>query len=503
MVSAASNEPIANARVELFTGPNTPIAVRSDGGGRFAFNDLAAGVYRIRVTRDGYLRQEFGARALGLPGSQIRLTAGQRMTDVQFTLTPAPTLAGFVNDDQGEPLPDVLVQAMRPSYDPRGNPILQPEFFALTDDLGRYRLFWVDPMEFIISATATPDIAEILGSPPNANRVRSPQGFVPTYHTGGTDPQGIEPLSIKGATEAQGLDFHLARNPHRAIRGYALQTVGKTDKATVELAPLVRVTTGPLRRLETKDGGLFEINGVTPGKYLVSARAPSGARGVVQIDVTSEDVNEIRIPLLPPGTVSGQVYLDSQSTLDFQQLRIGLTPLDAGLHPPADAGIQSKGAFTLDRVETGAYRVEIFGLPANTYLAGARIGDVDALQNDVVVDGTQASPLELLLKVDGGAISGTVSDAEGKPMSGAYVALVPEITRRRPDRYRTAITDERGNFTLRGIPPGEYAGYAWERVEPYAILNAEFMARHAESGVTARVAPGSNPPIALRAITRR
>src|SRR5262249_46732871 len=157
--------------------------------------------YRIRVTRDGYLRQEFGSRAFDMPGSFIRVAAGQRVADIDFTLTPASTVGGTVTDDHGEPLPDVLIQALRPGYDPAGNPILRPEFFALTDDLGHYRLFWIDPGDYVVSATATPDIGEILDAPPNVNRSRAPQGFVPTYHTGVTDPVGIEPMHVGTGAE--------------------------------------------------------------------------------------------------------------------------------------------------------------------------------------------------------------------------------------------------------------------------------------------------------------
>jgi hypothetical protein len=154
-----------------------------------------------------------------MQGAWIPIAAGQRPMDVNFTLTPAATIAGTVTDDHGEPLPDVLIQAFRPSYDLRGNPILVPKFQALTDDFGRYRLYWIDPAAYVIRATAAPDILEIFGAPPNLNRNRSPQGFAPTYHTGVTDPEGIEPLKVEAGEETQGLDFNLARNPQISIRG--------------------------------------------------------------------------------------------------------------------------------------------------------------------------------------------------------------------------------------------------------------------------------------------
>jgi protocatechuate 3,4-dioxygenase beta subunit len=373
----------------------------------------------------------------------------------------------------------------------------------LTDDLGRYRLFWIDPSDYIISATATPDVLEILGSKSNANRSRAPLGFVPTYHTGVTDPRGIEPLAVATGAELEGMDFHLTRNPFIRIRGNVVAAEGQqAEGATVELAPLIRVAVGPLRRQQAKKEGQFEIQGVTPGKYQLSARSSSGARGVAFLDVTTDSVNEVHIPLLASVTLHGQVYLDSTSTLDFQSMQIALVPLDRDLMPPLIAGIAPGGKFALEHVETGAYLVEVGSLPNNAYMAAARIGSENVLQKEVNISGEPSNPLEILLKVDGGVLSGNVNDAEGKPVADAQIVLVPDASRRRPDQYRTAIADERGNFALRGIPPGEYIAYAWDRIEPNAFLNADFMLRYAESGIPVRIASGSNAPLALRPARR-
>jgi hypothetical protein len=83
------------------------------------------------------------------------------------------------------------------------------------------------------------------------------------------------------------------------------------------------------------------------------------------------------------------------------------------------------------------------------------------------------------------------------------MVLVPDADRRRPDQYRAALTDGDGRFSLRGIPPGEYTAYAWDRIEPYAFLNSDFMARYAEAAVPLHIAPGVNPDKNLRAINSR
>jgi hypothetical protein len=243
-------------------------------------------------------------------------------------------------------------------------------FFALTDDLGHYRLFWIDPGDYVVSATATPDISEILAAPPNINRTRAPQGFVPTYHSGVTDPAGIEPLHVGTGAELNGLDFRLMRNPHVTLSGNVLGTNGaEAAKSSISLAPFIPVTTGPLRRLSAKEHGKFDIAGVTPGRYLISARSASGERGVVPVEIGAFPVDGLNISLRPPSTVIGQVYQDSSSSLDFGQVHVGLVPLNTDIIGPSAVGIQSDGKFVLDRVEVGTYLLAVTGLPGNAYMA--------------------------------------------------------------------------------------------------------------------------------------
>ena len=49
--------PLVNARVVLETGA-TELVTRTDSSGRFVFAQLLPGLYRLRVTKDGYIRQE-------------------------------------------------------------------------------------------------------------------------------------------------------------------------------------------------------------------------------------------------------------------------------------------------------------------------------------------------------------------------------------------------------------------------------------------------------------
>lgn len=55
------------------------------------------------------------------------------------------------------------------------------------------------------------------------------------------------------------------------------------------------------------------------------------------------------------------------------------------------------------------------------------------------------------------------------------------------DRYRSASTNESGQYSLLAIAPGEYLVYAWEEVEAGAWFNPEFMRLYESSGQTLQI----------------
>ena len=91
-------------------------------------------------------------------------------------------------DSYGEPIANIVVEALRRSYDVRGNPRLARAATAVTDDRGEYRIFWLDPGEyFFYAASPLPDSTEA------AQPVRV---FLPTYSPGVSTPDDAKPLAL-------------------------------------------------------------------------------------------------------------------------------------------------------------------------------------------------------------------------------------------------------------------------------------------------------------------
>src|SRR5580700_9480951 len=72
----AVQQPLMNARLELTGGSGSPPVTRTDGNGKFVFSNLQPGQYRLTVTCDGFIRQEYPKK--------IVLGSGQSRGDVRF-----------------------------------------------------------------------------------------------------------------------------------------------------------------------------------------------------------------------------------------------------------------------------------------------------------------------------------------------------------------------------------------------------------------------------------
>jgi hypothetical protein len=175
------------------------------------------------------------------------------------------------------------------------------------------------------------------------------------------------------------------------------------------------------------------------------------------------------------------------------------------------SAVQNDGTFAIDRFYLGAeYAVTVTGLPGDHYMRSAKLGTLDVLEGgtfhlDSLARLGRTDRFEVTLGGDGGSVKGTVfGDADDRTVPDAAVVLIPdERRRRRPDQYRRVAADKLGNFTVRGVPPGNYSLIAWRRLEANAHLNAAYLAPYEVHGAPVAIQPGANAPVGLRVVPDR
>jgi len=254
--NTAIRQPLPDARLEL-SGSGATQVTRTDGNGRFTFANLRPGQYRLSVACDGFVRQEFP--------ETITLGVGKQPADIVFELERAPTAAGRVVNNYGEPIPNMVVEALRRSYDVRGNPRLLSAANALTDDRGDYRIFWLDPQDYFFYAT----------SPPANNKIESVTAVAPTFFPGVNTPEDAKSIRLDGGRDVR-VDFRIRDAALWTVNGQTIHgPTGRPVDATITLTP---PDSDPgLSRYGAQTSvagrGEFTLNKVAPGSYILMAKS--------------------------------------------------------------------------------------------------------------------------------------------------------------------------------------------------------------------------------------
>ena len=138
-----------------------------------------------------------------------------------------------------------------------------------------------------------------------------------------------------------------------------------------------------------------------------------------------------------------------------------------------------------------AYEVAINRVPG-VYLKSVRIGDKQLADRRVDL----ASKLQLLtivLGADVGDVEGSVKNAKGEPVVRARVTVIPcGDQSSRVDFNRFGFTDEKGEFKIKDVAPGEYKVFAWEDVPAGAPQDPEFRKPFEKQGVAIRMQPNGH-----------
>ena len=478
--------PLVNARLEL-TGGSDGIFTRTDSSGRFVFSALPAGRFRLRVTKDGFIRQEYPEATMDAPGVPIALGSGQEIKDVVFRMDPAPTISGEIRDDRNAPVAGIVVQALKRGYNARGIRSLSLVASTKTDDRGRYRLYWLDPGEYVVSAVqpqASPSVS-----------------FAPAYFPGFPALDDARPVRIESGRETNGIDFAVSSQMLMTISGFAFSmTAGRPVDAAIVLSAIEGGS--GIGRYETRSAplsGAFSIPNVAPGTYILSATWAND-RMATRIRVRGGDVR-VNVELGPGVAIRGRLANAASSPMDLRSTRIALTEVDTSLPDPAVASVAPDGSFSIPALQPGTYTLNVVGLPADLYLKVAAFAGSDVLEKPLSAFYRGPSELHVEIGTDGGRVTGAVFNRDNMPAAAAQVTLVPESeSRSRIERYRTAVTEPDGSFAIQGIAPGEYKLFGWANLESNAYLNVDYMRAYESLGTPVRVAPRSTASVSLGVI---
>jgi protocatechuate 3,4-dioxygenase beta subunit len=462
-VSAAdTGRPLKGARVTL--GGSQIAGGRSavtDDSGVFDFQQLPEGRYNLNASKAGFVSLAYGQRRPMQPGTPLQLSTNQTLRDLELRLPRGSAITGRVTDELGEPMPSIMVRAMRQQF-VQGQRQLVAAGAAQTDDRGQYRVWGLNPGEYYISAVAPnfvlPDFLGRGGRGGGQNGPGGPGG------RGGLEGRGAGRANIGAFVEAFSVDVDLTQLSNALAQVGNITLLGGLDGSATQVsyAPTYYPGVSSTREAQPVTVALAaEATGIDFSLLLVQMARVSGR-------VTSQDGGAV---------TSGNINLSSNDE-----------PGDRGGPLSGNYGtrIQGDGTFTIANVPPGQYmlrarsnvgpggRGERGGRGAAAAGANGRGGgggnarggiDPNApprfASQPVFVSG-DLTDLSVVL-APGAEISGTITvqAVQTSPIDLSQVRIMARPADQAIGQETTGRADRSGTFSIAGIPAGPH----WFRVQ--------------------------------------
>ena len=502
---AETGLPLRRARVVLQgSGPLDGRDTTTDLDGRYEFNDLAAGEYRVSASKGMFVGLTNGQRRPNEPGTPITVKDGQSQANINLALPRGGVIAGVLLDDVGDPAAGVRVSAMRQQFREgrrRLTPIGRP---VETNDLGQYRIYGLPAGTYFVSAlpaSANPMIP-MLSAPTAA----------PTYFPGTLSETEADRVVVRAARESTLPDFTLVPSRLAKVSGTAMSPSG-TPAQVVMLTSFAQADGASMPGMMTamvRPDGSFQLNNVAPGEYMLMATVVNTGAAEPQmvsmpLTVAGEDITGVTLQTTVGFRATGQISFEQSvppADVTPASLMLVATPSSTEM-----AGSMARGTINDD------WTFEIKGLAGKRSFRIAKGLPAGWMIQSVVHRGTDITdtPLQVTEDLDRITITltdrpvhmtGSVTDAQERPATDATVVIFPADAALGPPastRFLRAIrTGEDGRFEARGLPATTYMVVAVTSIEAGEEQDPELLEQLRNLATRVAVNWGDTPDLKLQ-----
>lgn len=397
VLAADDDAPLLGARVEAM-GSSGPVAElfrgtegssMTDAEGRFALDSLGPGAYRLHTEHAGFA-PELTAAVLDPEWAS---------DEVLIRLYRGGHVQGTVRDEQGQPMAEEKLVATKSLIQ------LEAAQYARTDGEGFYEIPRLSPGSYRVM------------------RIR------------GNSMQTKTAVIREG--EVTIVDF--GESPRIRLRGTVLRHGQPLPGATLFFSEGGRSLTFETLKFAEADGaGLFEIGLDRPGAYRVIVGEAGAGMGASSVELLVPDEPEVRRDILLGGDGISGTILDPDgnpiiaANVSARREGTSFDDLSGMQIAETDPG----GRYEINGLSPGLYRITVAA-------EGYRIGTLYPIE---VVEGEAVGGVDLRLE-RGHTLQGTVIDAQGRGIHGAYVFAAPSGSFGAVDAM-TAETDVNGAFRM-------------------------------------------------------
>jgi len=293
------------------------------------------------------------------------------------------------------------------------------------------------------------------------------------YYQGTPDRSRASTITIKAGEEVPSVEILMRQVVVYHVRGHVYNQIthhpGRESLVFLAAKGQFRDFNQNYVQVEKQDGS-FDLKEVLPGSYVLAAAWFDQGKGYstrLSLEVGNADVEGVALTISQGSTVNGRVIWDGKPSVEKDELTVSLQPTDTMPFEWNSARVNPDNSFILQNVGDGAYEVRTGGESKDCYLKDLQYAGSSGLEDGFTPIRGSGAPLEITLSSRGARVQGTVSDADGLPAAGVWVALVPDSAARQAKHrlYKSETTDQYGRFDLRGLTPGDYFLLSWTEVE--------------------------------------
>jgi hypothetical protein len=432
----------------------------TDADGIYRITNIPAGSYVVTVAAPAYVPTNSSDR------KPLVIGEDENVEDVNFSLVRGGVITGKVTDAEGHPVVLHQIELYNAAELERYQSQLPyPAMTAQTDDRGVYRLFGIVPGRYKVAAGR--------GS-------EGYYGFSPTelnykqaFHPDATEPAKGNVIEVSEGGEAKDIDITLGRAVQTfSVSGRIINGENNTPVPNQRFA--LQLVLG--NRMEYVNAaaasnarGDFIVEGLIPGKYntLLYPREGSDLRAeVTTFEVIDGDVSGVTIKLSRGASISGIVVLETENKsargMLADMLVRGFVPVgpNGGYGNSVSSQIGADGSFRLAGLANGFASISLSGkvgpYPPKGFSVLRIERDGTPAPRFELKDAEQVTGVKIFVGYGNASVRGVVKIENYvlPPEARIYVQLMKpgeEISYLRP-----VMVDDRGNFFIEGIPPGQY-----------------------------------------------
>lgn len=391
-----------------------PLSARTDDAGGFRLTPASSGPMDVRVEAAHFAPQELKAQQPGKP--------------LQVRLVPGAWIAGVVRDGSTKaPIEGARVQAWAPKaggpWEPKASLVE-----TRTDAQGRFRLDGLGPGRQVLRATA--------------------RGYGAQFETSARPGTSVSFYLPSGA----GVVGRVRDSQDRPVAGAVVDV--ESARSGVGFRPAGRPE-------ETDTQGRFEVLGLQPGEYRLTARHRELAPAITTVTLARGAVEQADLVARPGVEVAGRLVDGEEKAVRGS---VALAEVD-GQAAPSTVAEASKSLAADDG------RFKMAHVPVGRHVLAVVAPGFTPQQVDVTVGTSPVDVGDVRLET-GLVIQGRVVDADGTPVSEAELKAAPApLARQIHDESpeRTARSDGNGHFLIGGLGEGTYE----VTVEAYGFARGE------------------------------